>query len=345
MKRDSDSGGEGRRSVVPTISQVAKASGVSRATVSRAFSRPEMLTKETVRRVKEIAGKLGYVPNQVARALSTGRHGNVALIVSDVANPFFPPLIRAAQLRADQAGLCVFLGNSDEDPAREELLVGRFIGQVEGLVLASSRLDEEHIRRHATRRPLVLINRDIEGITRVLIDTAPGVAAAIAHLAELGHRHIAYVSGPTTSWSNQQRRNAVRREAEKRGLKVIAVPARPPSYDTGRLAATQIVASGVTAAIAFDDLVAQGLLAGLAALDVEVPKSFSVVGCDDVLGETTYPPLTTVSARCADAGDVAVGLLLSQMNGGVSGEIRHKLNSHLVIRASTGPAPVKRRGR
>lgn len=228
MKRDSDSGGEGRPSVVPTISQVAKASGVSRATVSRAFSRPEMLTEETVRRVKEVAGKLGYVPNQVARALSTGRHGNVALIVSDVANPFFPPLIRAAQLRADQAGLCVFLGNSDEDPVREELLVGRFIGQVEGLVLASSRLDEEHIRRHATRRPLVLINRDIEGITRVLIDTAPGVAAAIAHLAELGHRHIAYVSGPTTSWSNQQRRNAVRREAEKRGLKVIAVPARPP---------------------------------------------------------------------------------------------------------------------
>ena len=136
MKRDSDSGGEGRPSVVPTISQVAKASGVSRATVSRAFSRPEMLTEETVRRVKEVAGKLGYVPNQVARALSTGRHGNVALIVSDVANPFFPPLIRAAQLRADQAGLCVFLGNSDEDPVREELLVGRFFGQVEGLVLA-----------------------------------------------------------------------------------------------------------------------------------------------------------------------------------------------------------------
>jgi LacI family transcriptional regulator len=344
VKRDSD-GRERRSEIAPTISQVAKISGVSRATVSRAFTRPEMLSEGTVRRVKAVADKLGYIPNQVARALSTGRHGNVALIVSDVANPFFPPLIRAAQLHADRAGLCVFLGNSDEDPAREELLLGRFIGQVEGLVLASSRLDEAQIRIYAARRPLVLINRDIEGITRVLIDTAPGVAAAIAHLAELGHRHIAYVSGPTTSWSNQQRRNAVRKEAAKRGLKVIAIPARPPSYDTGRLAAAPIVASGVTAAIAFDDLVAQGLLAGLAALDVDVPRSFSVVGCDDVLGETTYPQLTTVSARCADAGDVAVGLLLSQMNGGGSGEIRHKLNSHLVVRASTGPAPAKRRSR
>jgi LacI family transcriptional regulator len=342
VKRDADSSGEGGPLGSPTISQVAKVSGFSRATVSRAFTRPEMLNEKTVRHVKDVAEKLGYVPNQVARALSTGRHGNIALIVSDVANPFNPPLIRAAQLRADKAGLCVFLGNSDEDPVREEMLVGRFSGQVEGLVLASSRLDEARIRLHATRRPLVLINRDIDGITRVLIDTAPGVAAAIGHLAELGHRHIAYVSGPTTSWSNQQRGNAVRREAAKLGMKVIAVPARPPSYETGRLAAPRIVDSGVTAAIAFDDLVAQGLLAGLAALNVDVPKSFSVVGCDDVLGETTYPPLTTVSARCADAGDVAVGLLLSQMSGGVAGEVRHKLNSHLVVRATTGPAPAKR---
>src|SRR4051812_33728641 len=133
-----------------------------------------MLNEQTVRHVREVAERLGYVPNQVARALSTGRHGNIALIVSDVANPFNPPLIKAAQLRADKAGLCVFLGNSDEDPAREELLVGPFSGQVEGPVRASSRLDEARIRLHATRRPLVLINRDIEGITRVLIDTAPG---------------------------------------------------------------------------------------------------------------------------------------------------------------------------
>ena len=337
MAEDPEQGGGGSR-ISPTIRQVAEASGVSRATVSRAFTRPAMLSPETVRQVRAAADRLGYVPNQVARALSTGRHGNVALIVPDVANPFFPPLIRAAQLRADTAGFCVFLGNSDEDAGREDTLVGRFLGQVEGLVLASSRMPQDRIRLHAARRPIVLVNRDVEGITRVLIDTAPGVSAAMTHLAELGHRRIAYVSGPAASWSNGQRRAAIRREAGARGLATIAVPARRPTYEAGRLSAPQIVASGASAAIAFDDLVAQGLIAGLAALGLAVPGAFSVVGCDDVLGETTYPPLTTISARCADAGEIAVDLLLGQMGARAPGEVRYKLDSTLVVRGSTGPA-------
>lgn len=341
MAEDPEQGAGGPRTS-PTIRQVAEASGVSRATVSRAFTRPGMLSSETVRQVRAVADRLGYVPNQVARALSTGRHGNVALIVPDVANPFFPPLIRAAQLRADTAGLCVFLGNSDEDAGREDRLVGRLIGQVEGLVLASSRMAEDRIRLHAARRPLVLVNRDVEGITRVLIDTGPGVSSAMAHLAQLGHRRIAYVSGPAASWSNGQRRAAIRREAVSRGLETVAVPARRPTYEAGRLSAPRIVASGASAAIAFDDLVAQGLIAGLAALGLAVPGAFSVVGCDDVLGETTDPPLTTISARCADAGEIAVDLLLGQLGARAPGEVRYKLDSTLVVRGSTGPARIVR---
>jgi LacI family transcriptional regulator len=104
---------------LPTIDRVAAEAGVSRATVSRAFTRPDLLSRETVRHVRAVAKRLGYVPNQTARALSTGRHGNIALVVPDIANPFFPPLIRAVQTRADDAGLSVFLGDSDEDPDRE----------------------------------------------------------------------------------------------------------------------------------------------------------------------------------------------------------------------------------
>ena len=153
----------------PTISQVAEAAGVSRATVSRAFTRPDMLSADTVRRVMAIAKKIGYVPNHTARALSTGRYGNVALVVPDVANPFFPPLIRAAQVEAEKLDFCVFLGNSDENPAQEEKLVSRFATQVEGFILASSRLSDERIRFQAARRPLVLINRDIKGIPTALV--------------------------------------------------------------------------------------------------------------------------------------------------------------------------------
>src|SRR5215212_9148627 len=111
-----------RGTAAPTISQVAAGARVARSTVSRAFNRPDMLSDETVRRVQAVAAKLGYVPNPVARALSTGRHGNLALVVPDVANPFFPPLIRAAQRQAEKTDLCVFLGNSDENPDNEDQL-------------------------------------------------------------------------------------------------------------------------------------------------------------------------------------------------------------------------------
>jgi LacI family transcriptional regulator len=329
------SGGKVRKKAVPTISQVAAGAQVARSTVSRAFTRPDMLRGETVRRVQEVAAKLGYVPNQVARALSTGRHGNLALIVPDVANPFFPPLIRAAQLQAESADLCVFLGNSDENPSQEDKLVVRFASQVEGFVLVSSRLSDEQIREHAKRRPLVLINRDVPGLPRVLIDTTGGIRAAVVHLAELGHRRIAYVNGPTGSWSNRQRRNAFRQEARHQNVHVETIPPHKPTFEAGREAAAQILATGATAAVAFDDWVAQGVLAGMAEHGVAVPHEFSLIGCDDVLGAMTYPPLTTVSNRCTEAGHIAVGMLQDALQRGGRGDVRYVLDTHLVVRGST----------
>jgi LacI family transcriptional regulator len=322
-----------------TISQVAAAAGVARSSVSRAFTRPEMLSPETAQRIRDAAEKLGYVPNQTARALSTGRHGNVALIVPDVANPFFPPLIRAAQREADRFDFCVFLGNSDEDPKQEDKLLGRFAGQVEGLVLVSSRMSDERIRAHAALRPLVLINRDVEGIPRVLIDSGSGVTQAVQHLAELGHKKIVYVSGPATSWSNKQRRGAVRKAASALGLTVEVVAAPLPTYEAGRHAVGAVVATGATAAIAFDDLTAQGILAGLADRGIAVPSQFSVVGCDDVLGAATYPPLTTVSNRSTEAGKAALSLLIEMLNSRAIRDVRYVLETHLVIRETTSTRP------
>jgi LacI family transcriptional regulator len=318
-----------------TISQVASHAGVSRATVSRAFTHPEMLRGETVALVKESARRLRYFPNQIARALSTGRHSNVALVVPDIANPFFPPLIRAAQARADMAGYCVFLGDSNENSTREDVLVGQFAAQVEGLVLVSSRLSKERIHANAQLRSIVLVNRDVKGIPRVLIDTASGIVAAVAHLAELGHRRIAYVGGPAASWSNQQRRQAIHQTARRLGLEIAAIPARLPTFEAGMRAAPLTVASGATAAVAFDDLVAQGLLAGLAECEVEVPRAFSVVGCDDVLSNTTYPRLTTVSGRSAEAGRLAVELLVEALRSRTIREMRCVLDTHLVVGMTT----------
>ena len=320
-----------------TISQVAAAAGVDRSSVSRAFSRPELLKPETVQRIKAVAKQLGYVPNRSARALSTGRHGNFALIVPDVANPFFPPLIRAAQNEAERADFCVFLGNSDEDPKQEEKLVSRLMGQVEGVVLASPRLSDERIRAHAATKPLVLINRDVPGIPRVLIDSGSGVVQAVDHLAEAGHRHIVYVSGPSTSWSNRQRRAAVKKVCARLGLEMSIIAAQVPSFDTGQRSVSAILNSGATGVVAFDDLVAQGILAGLSERGIDVPGAIAVVGCDDVLGAATYPPLSTVSNRSSEAGKAAISLLLEVLNNRAVGDVRYVLETHLVVRKTTRP--------
>ena len=324
----------------PTIGDVAKAAGVSRATVSRAFSRPDMLSGETVAHVRHIAGQLSYQPNPAARALSTGRHGNVAIVVPDINNPFFPPLLRAAQAAADAAGYSVFLGDSYEDPARELRLVNKLVMQVEGFILASSRMQNKKVLELSQRLPVVLINRDIPGLPRALIDPVAGVSAAVAHLSQLGHKSLVYVSGPEASWSNQQRRQAIERAVAKHRLRLKCVPGGHPSFDAGREVAGKILAlKKITAVITFDDSVACGLLAGLAGKRTVVPRDLSVIGCDDVLGGSTYPALTSISARCDEAGRMAADLLLTALRTGKSSDIRCTLDTWLVTRGTTGPAP------
>ncbi|NIK59563.1 LacI family DNA-binding transcriptional regulator [Kribbella shirazensis] len=325
----------GAEPAAPTITNVAALAGVSRATVSRAFSNPRVLRPETVTRVREIAAELGYVPNPTAKALSTGRHGLLAMIVPDIANPFFPPMIGAAQGRAETAGLALLLGNTDEDPAREHTMVSTLTAQADGFVLAASRMTERQIRSLADRRPVVLVNRDLSGLPRVLVDSADGVRAAVEHLAELGHTRIAYLAGPTRSWANTQRKKSVKRAAERAGVEAIMLPGRVSSYEAGMQAAPDLLETGATAAVAFDDVLAHGIMAGLAQHGISVPGDISLVGCDDVLKAQVYPPLTTVSSHAADAGAAAVDLLVQHLADPASPERRVLLGTSLIIRATT----------
>jgi DNA-binding LacI/PurR family transcriptional regulator len=324
----------------PTISDVAKAVGVSRSTVSRAYSRPHLLTDETVQAVHAAAAKLRYKPNQVARALSTGRHGNIAIVVPDIANPFFPPLLRAAQVAADGGGFSLFLGDSDEDPARESVLLDRLIMQTEGFVLASSRMPDKKIQEFAALHPLVLINRDTPGIPRVLIDTGSGIDEAVAHLAGLGHKRLVYVGGPAASWSDQQRRLSTQKAAARQKLVMESVAAGRATFAEGKAVTTAVLKTKATAAITFDDFLAQGLLAGLAEQGVSVPRDFSVIGCDDVLGAVTYPPLTSISSRCSEAGRMAMEMLLSILQNGQMIDLRCVLDTQLVVRSTTAQRPT-----
>lgn len=134
-------------------------------------------------------------------------------------------------------------------------------------------MTDERIRAHARKLPLVLINRDIEGIPRVLIDSSAGVRQAVDHLATSGHRRIAYASGPAASWSNKQQRAAIQAGATAHQMELSIVPTLAPTYQAGREAVPAILETGATGAVAFDDLTAQCILTGLAERRIVVPRT------------------------------------------------------------------------
>jgi LacI family transcriptional regulator len=327
----------------PTITDVAEVLHISRSTVSRAFSRPEMLLPETVKSVHAAAVKLGYRPSLVARALSTGRHGNIAIIVPDIGNPFIPPLLRAAQAAADAGGFSLFLGDSDEDPERECVLFEKLSLQTDGIVIVGSRMTDKAIQEFAKRHPVVLVNNDAPGIPRVLIDTTGGIAAAVTHLANLGHKRLVYVRGPVSSWSGQQRRLAVATAAKQQNITLEEIAAERSTFEAGKAVTAAVLKTKATGAITFDDFVAHGLLAGLAEENLVVPRDFSVIGCDDVLGSATHPALTSVSSRCTDAGRIAVETLLRSLQTSEKTDLRCVLDTRLVVRATTAKKPASTR--
>jgi LacI family transcriptional regulator len=322
---------------MPTIKEVAEAAGVSRATVSRAFGKPALLNPATVEHVRSIADQLGYVPNQVARALSTGRAGNIGLIVPDIANPFFSTIVRAAQAHAYTNGYLTILGDSDEIPGLEDVLLGKLASQVEGFILASPRLSTQRIKGHADRRPLVLMNRDVAGIPKVLIDAAAGFEEAVDLLASLGHRSAVYVGAPRASWANQQRQTAVLNATLRNGMAVRVLHVPRPTYDAGRACTGEVLATGATAVLAVDDLVAQGVMAGLDERKVIVPDDISVIGCDDIIAATTHPPLSTIAVHCRDAGWRAAELLIAVLNGPLLSKTELIIKSDLILRQTIAP--------
>ncbi|MEV0157143.1 LacI family DNA-binding transcriptional regulator [Micromonospora sp. NPDC050686] len=325
-----------------TIREVAREAGVSASTVSRALSAPEMVNDATRERVLRAAERLGYAPNRAARGLITGRTGNLGLIVPDLTNPFFPSVVKGVQARAREADYAVFLADTDEDQAAEAGLVRALAKQVDGLILCSPRAPEEEIRDLAEHTTLVMVNRRFGNVPSVVFDSADGIRQAIAHLQALGHRRVAWVGGPRASWSNRDRVRALRSAAGAASMELFVAGHFPPYFEGGVAAADLVVASGVTSVIAYNDVMALGLLSRLRDRDVQVPHDISVIGVDDIqMSAMSAPALTTVSVGKEQAGRAAVDLLLAllQQPDGVR-NTRRELPTQLLVRGSTGVARV-----
>ena len=323
-----------------TIYSIAQACGVSASTVSRAFSRPHVVKPEVRERIHATAREIGYQPNKAARELITGRTGVIGLLVPDITNPFFPPLIRAIQQAAAVLDSSVLLVDAEERPAAEPELARRLWGQVDGLLMASPR-SSSALKEATGGLPAVVINRRIRGLPAVICDNTRALRSAGRHLEELGHRRVALIRGPSASWAARQRADAVHAWARDRGVDLVDLGPFAATFDGGLAAAAALLGTPCTAVFAFDDLVACGVLAGLAEAGVPVPGERSVIGCDDVLlARTVTPQLTTVTAPVERLGHAAVEMLRRHGGGDSTEELR--LDGELVVRASTGPAPDQR---
>ena len=329
-----------------TIIDVAQAAGISISTVSRAYHSPDLVRAGTRARALAAAAELGYTPNRAARGLTTGRTGSLGLVVPDIANPFFPALIKAAQRRAHAGDHALYLADGEEDPHTEFRAIQMMAKQVDAVVACSSRMSPAQLRAAASLVPLVLINRSFEHLPAVLLDMGGGMRQAVEHLHALGHRRCIYLAGPANSWSGRQRHRAFRQACTRLGIESVELGPFDPTYEVGASAADLALAVGTTAIIAFNDLMALGVLARLGERGLRVPEEISVVGFDDIrMAEMASPPLTTVAAPAAEAGRAAIELALDPLAARNHGGRRaHTLLTRLRIRASSGPAPAMKRG-
>jgi DNA-binding LacI/PurR family transcriptional regulator len=321
-----------------TILDVAARAGVHPATVSRAMSRPEKVAPATRRRVEDAVAKLGFVPNRAARGLITGRTGNIAVIVPDITNPYFASMVRAVERTARESDLQVLLADTSERAAEEVRAVRTLAHDVDGFVVLSPRRLHRELDALGAK-PAVFVNRPVKGHASVLLRSAPAVNDALLHLAALGHHRLVFMGGPAGSWAAGERRAAVRKVGPSAGLEVLNVHTAAPTFEAAAEAVAEVVASGVTAVIAFNDQMALGVVAGLGRLGIAVPGDVSVVGFDDVpMAAMVAPPLTTIGLPTQDAGVSAVGLLAERELSTV------ELFGQLVVRESTGRVTRRRAG-
>lgn len=336
--------GDGGRTRPVTINDIAKLTNVAASTVSRALNNPGRVNAVTRERIQAAARALNYVPNSQARALTSGRTGTIALVLSDVTNPFYFGIIRGTQHPLKPAGYAQLLIDTENSAELEVEMLHKMRRSLDGAILAASRLSDQALAGLAGEIPLVTINRTVRGVQSVVIDTPAGIRQAAEHLVSLGHQDVVYVSGPTNSWPNAARWQAMRSAGARLGLRVGRVGPFPPGQPSGPAAADAVLNTGATACVVFNDLLAIGMLTRLRERGVRVPEDLSVVGCDDIFGaDFCNPPLTTLTAPIERAGLVAVSMLLSRLTARSAAEpVRQSvvLPTYLTVRDSTGPVPA-----
>ena len=339
------------RSAVTTLQDLAQYLGVHKSTVSRAMDadRRHLVAADLLQRIEAAARELGYRPNHAASALSRGRSKTVGVLVPDITNPVFPPILRGIEDALDEEGYFALLANTlrpDSSVDAAQVAVERMQAQrVEGFLVATATRDDlwlESLRQSGTQ--IVLINRtDGRGhLPAVISDDMLGMRLAVDHLVALGHQRIAHLAGPATLSTGLARRLGFEQAMQQHGLKAKAVAfAETYTVESGEVAMQTLLAKRAqtqfTAVVAANDLLALGGLQVLKRAGLKVPRDVSVVGHNDMqLLDQVNPPLTSVRIQHYEMGFRAARLLidaLRQRPG--SQEATVVLRPQLVVRASS----------
>lgn len=332
---------ESRRVTIRTVAAAAK---VSTATVSRVMSGVATVKPELAARVRRVAEELSYRPSETARNLALGTLRNIGALMPDLGNAYFHDVVKGMHDVASESGFRMLIADHAGNPDAEFTTAWDLMGHVDGLALLSSRIKLPELKELARQKtPVVLVNRVELGVDlpMVGVDSFTATLEICAHLAELGHRRVVYLSGSELSWQDRERWRAMRTSKRFLGIDAVRVES-DGTIETSYSAAEQAMAHEPTAFICFNDLAAIGVMSRLREMGLDVPGDISVAGFDDiVIARRFLPTLTTATSPRDELGRLAWLLLHDSINGRAPAEHATLVPATLQRRQSTGPAPTR----
>ncbi|OLF75614.1 LacI family transcriptional regulator [Alteromonas sp. W12] len=328
---------------MPTIYQVAERAGVSLSTVSRVLNGKASVNKVLKERVEKAVKELNYRPNSVARSLANNRTDSVGVLVPELNAPFFGDLMQAVEstLRAADKHVIISVGRNCLETEKDavEFLISR---NCDALIMHAEALSDEYLLElNQSKLPVALVNRQVEGLPEACtsLDNEKGGYLATRHLLELGHKDIAYISGPTDKCDA-----SLRLEGHKRALSEAGLPINPQlifngdySEEDGKIGLLELMARYVpfTALVCANDWMASGAISCARDLGMSLPHDLSVVGFDDVVfAHHVFPRLTTVSNPIAEMAEMSAKYILNKVYGQAN-NVQLYFEPSLVVREST----------
>ena len=325
----------------PTIAAVARAAGVSVASVSRVLNGLPA-TEEMVERVQRAVQELGYVPDSRARSLKVGRTFQLTLAVADVGNPVYVTMMRAVEEVVSAAGYRLVVTATGPDVVDEVALVrGMARGYADGLVISPLRVDEDLIKSIRECEVPVVVAGNVPakaGVDTIRANSPKGILLAVEHLTAKGRRRIAFVNGPADTVPGTARAKGFADAMKEFKLTSAGeIEAADFTFAAGREAGKKLFTKrGPDAVICANDLLAVGVMHELAAYGLDVPNDVAVVGMDDSeLAEQCFPPLTSVNLGSAERGRRAAELLLARIEDSTRTPRRIVVQPSLSVRRST----------